>query len=195
MPFYMNEEEFRQAVSDQMAHIQSKYLEFYDFIERLSTDDMSTLAWILHRTEHDSTFAQHVIGVISGKSRWKDGVCGCGDDPHPVADHLDPEWVLGHQEPGFTEMLSLNDTEFAQSVHEFGHARFLDSATPEGISRYARLMSDYELTIENLPNNQDGSYLMWCHNCGKGYVSLADRMVKPRGVEGCEGCQQKAKWG
>lgn len=34
-----------------------------------------------------------------------------------------------------------------------------------------------------------------CNNCGKRYPSLQDRMMKPPGIEGCDGCIQKVKWG
>lgn len=34
-----------------------------------------------------------------------------------------------------------------------------------------------------------------CLGCGIHYATIQDRMIKPRGVEGCHGCQQKAKFG
>lgn len=34
-----------------------------------------------------------------------------------------------------------------------------------------------------------------CNNCGKIYSSLQDRMMKPPGIEGCDGCIHKVKWG
>jgi hypothetical protein len=34
-----------------------------------------------------------------------------------------------------------------------------------------------------------------CNNCLMTYVSLADRMLRPPGVDGCGGCQQKGAWG
>jgi hypothetical protein len=34
-----------------------------------------------------------------------------------------------------------------------------------------------------------------CDNCGAQYVSPQDRALKPKGVNGCSGCQQKAAWG
>lgn len=34
-----------------------------------------------------------------------------------------------------------------------------------------------------------------CNNCGKKYPSLQDRMMKPPGIEGCDGCIHKEKWG
>lgn len=34
-----------------------------------------------------------------------------------------------------------------------------------------------------------------CSKCGKPYPSVEDRKLKPAGVEGCDGCIEKAKWG
>jgi protein-arginine kinase activator protein McsA len=34
-----------------------------------------------------------------------------------------------------------------------------------------------------------------CLGCGMRYSSIQDRILKPMGVEGCSGCQQKAKFG
>lgn len=34
-----------------------------------------------------------------------------------------------------------------------------------------------------------------CSNCGIGIASLEDRMRRPKGIEGCSGCQQKSAWG
>lgn len=34
-----------------------------------------------------------------------------------------------------------------------------------------------------------------CDNCGLQYVSLADRMLRPPGIDGCGGCQNKSAHG
>lgn len=34
-----------------------------------------------------------------------------------------------------------------------------------------------------------------CLNCGKSYVSLGDRMLRPKGPDGCHGCQEKSAHG
>lgn len=49
-------------------------------------------------------------------------------------------------------------------------------------------MKEYGLRRDN-----DGKLI--CTECGQGYVSLDDRMLRPPGARGCSGCQQKAKWG
>lgn len=48
-------------------------------------------------------------------------------------------------------------------------------------------MLDYNLTVE------DDKIV--CKGCGKSYVSVEDRMLRRKGVEGCEGCIHKNKWG
>ena len=34
-----------------------------------------------------------------------------------------------------------------------------------------------------------------CKGCNIGVASLADRMLRPPGIGGCTGCQQKSAWG
>lgn len=44
-----------------------------------------------------------------------------------------------------------------------------------------------------LQRAEDGK--LYCTGCGMEYQSLDDRMLKPPGVSGCSGCQQKSAWG
>lgn len=46
------------------------------------------------------------------------------------------------------------------------------------------------------PFGGDLKFVGWqCNNCGKIYPSLQDRMMQPPGIEGCDGCIHKSKWG
>lgn len=49
------------------------------------------------------------------------------------------------------------------------------------------------MKVYNLIQHPSGALL--CGGCGQTYVSLEDRMLRAPGAEGCDSCQQKAKWG
>jgi hypothetical protein len=64
---------------------------------------------------------------------------------------------------------------------------------------YAADMVKYDLEEIEAPkeydNSEQGRIYIRCRSCHHQYVSLADRALRPVGIDGCEGCQNKAKWG
>ena len=50
-------------------------------------------------------------------------------------------------------------------------------------------MKDWEQRYETVPQP------FRCSNCGMGYVSLEDRMLRPPGIDGCGGCRLKSAHG
>jgi len=195
--FFGSQAEYEQAMANQAAQVQSRYLEFYDFIERLDYADMNTLAWMMHRVQHDPGFAEHVIGTMAGRTRWRDGKCGCGDEIHPVSDHLDPAWVLGAQEKKSDSAIpetTNDDEDFAQMVAKFSVQKFFEAGSEDELARFAGLMDKWGVNYVG-EDTTSVSNKVSCNNCGRVYESLADRMVKPPGIENCDGCVQKTKWG
>ena len=72
-----------------------------------------------------------------------------------------------------------------------GPARIGEDAvvTPDAdANENERLMHEY-----NMYQDPEGS--LHCNGCDMPYVSLEDRMRRDPGVEGCPGCQHKAKFG
>lgn len=53
----------------------------------------------------------------------------------------------------------------------------------------AELLQEYNLEEGITPGT------VICLGCGMKSISLKDRMLEPAGVDGCHGCQHKAKWG
>jgi hypothetical protein len=50
--------------------------------------------------------------------------------------------------------------------------------------------------LDDLRNEETGELVGFiCTNCQQRYPTIQDRMLQPPGVEGCSGCQQKAKFG
>lgn len=53
----------------------------------------------------------------------------------------------------------------------------------------AAFLEEYNL------NRQIGQRQVTCRGCGLLYISLEDRMLKPPGIDGCSGCQQRSAQG
>lgn len=83
-----------------------------------------------------------------------------------------------------------HDEELAHLVGDGGPAESSDSPAVKGTKKYDELMYLY-----NMEQDDDGSDRVMCKGCGKWYVSLADRMLRASGIEGCSGCIEKNKWG
>ncbi len=56
--------------------------------------------------------------------------------------------------------------------------------------KYNELMYLY-----NMEQDDDGSDRVMCKGCQTWSINLKDRMLRPPGIPGCEGCIQKNKWG
>ena len=105
----------------------------------------------------------------------KFGVCpACGTDHSKVPDEMQTDVHANDDEPNDDEP---NEDE-KEELKE----------TPE-------LLEEYNLQrLASIDEGPSGSQLV-CKGCGMTYGSLADRMLREPGVEGCGGCKHKAKWG
>lgn len=62
----------------------------------------------------------------------------------------------------------------------------------------ATLMEEYDVEANPLyqkVHSPQGASPFRCANCGIGIASLKDRMRRPKGIDGCSGCQQESAWG
>lgn len=68
-----------------------------------------------------------------------------------------------------------------------------------GIDPHDQTRKLYEMTAEEwgcaISPDYPEDMRVQCMNCKSMYPNLADRQMKPNGIEGCSGCIQKAKWG
>lgn len=130
---------------------------------------------------HGDTLAAYYEGIATGLLHVKYGVClGC-DQNH---EKLMEEAGFGGQQP-----VDIEESEVAADP---------EMCTTGGdwpVSELQQKQMD-EYNLDDLRDEETNRLIGFtCKNCGMRYLSISDRMLREPGVEGCGGCQQKAKWG
>lgn len=144
-------------------------MELEGFVDSLNPAQLKTLQMMLVLSEEEAARNQY-IGAVMGCMVWKHGGSWAGGD-NPFSG---PASTL-LQKAIFDEEPDMNNLERMQT---------------EAANKRAENMKLYAL----IPDPNGGDYFI-CEGCGKFYVSLEDRMLRDPGVKGCDGCQEKAKWG
>jgi hypothetical protein len=194
--------------------IRHQILNLFNELER---DHLFTLRIILSSLasapgKQSSLMASYYEGIASAKLDSRFDVCpGCGENhDERMMDELkfaqgdgvkktEVETVEGVGEPfdGTTEGLNLQMTalQYGTTVHEqlelFPDARSVPETLSDGDQE---LMDEYNL--DDL--REEGTHKLLgfvCLGCGKNYQSIQDRMLRQPGIEGCDGCINKQKWG
>jgi hypothetical protein len=173
--------EHRRLVADSYRH------DLQRMFEEISKDHLITLRQMVgFIAASDKTgYASYVEGVAATTLHYRFNVCGtCGvnHEEELLADQNQP---ADQQKSLFEqEQSAVNDAKVQILLDEYG----LKFACPCG--RFSCTEADHL----NLPRNY-GTNKVICINCGMVYPNLEDRIMKPAGKEGCEGCINKEKWG
>lgn len=187
MLFGMGElpEEVKQAFEDQHTRLamtaDAWRNEVNGLFGELAIPQLVTLKKLVHHMAGDETgqFTSYVEGILAGLLTFKHEVCvSCGENHEQkmLAD------AVKEGEVGPEGMIVEPDLE-----EHMLKERNLDLK-----------MKEYGLEWHKEPEDAEGKspgIILRCANCKTHYVSLDDRMVKQPGVEGCDGCIQKSKWG
>lgn len=139
--------------------------------EELDPDKLFALDMVLFHCVVDPAQLAYYRGRVEQTLYIKHEICPCGlpHDPSVLFEEEDDETQPARQSsvevPNVTEQL----TEYGiEPDPKYGKPYPEDSVAPQPFR---------------------------CINCGMGYRSLSDRMLKPPGIGGCSGCQQKSAWG
>lgn len=191
-----------------------------NFLDSLTKDQTLNLKNLIYRincstgSEGPPPMGVYVEGLLVGALRYRFNVCpGCGDDH--TASLFD-----GHKDEnidGLAESAENEDGSEQPSLFESpDEAFFVPTEAPaseeeitkeDGDDNLATFYGVDDLTVgqvkemtrlnlDDLREDESCKLLGFrCTECGKQYVSIEDRALRPEGVEGCTGCQQKAKWG
>lgn len=145
-----------------------------DLIYKLDEEGLRALDLIICHTADDPRTAGFFRGQISARLQTDFGLCPCGDN------HGDISSLTGdEQQPGNIDPL------------EDVRNQLDEEAKPERTrDEVVALMKQYNLEYDEDP---DTPYIMKCKGCGKGSVSLDDRML--RAPDACTGCHEKSAWG
>lgn len=148
----------------------------------LGRDHLTSMRGMLHSlaaADNDARLASYYEGLACAALYFKHGVCmGCGvNHDEQAAEALMPKTdedgtpkpAEGSETPALEGLAELTPEDF-KNMQEYN----LDDVRDEGTLRLLGFI---------------------CKGCGARYVSIADRMLRPPGVEGCGGCIERAKWG
>lgn len=143
-----------------------------DFMMELSKEQYEVLSMIFNSIDDaaDIAFYRGQLLVIG---EMKHDICSCKEnhlEAHAECS-VTPDSVFGEQEEQVDPEV-IPDLHFAEDKND-------------------ALMEEYNVVKagDEVPTD------FKCGGCGIAIVSLDDRMLRPPGVKGCEGCQHKAKFG
>lgn len=173
MDFEMLPPEIRDQLQQQ---IEQRHMELESFrhdiqrlFEELNQDHLLTLRHLLNHISlsEKAIFPAYLEGIAAATLKYRFNVCAsCGvNHEEELLKENASHPDVADDEPLPTQLSLWEDEQAALSMDKFN--------------------------VEPIPDSD----AVKCRNCGQVYVSLADRMVKPPGVENCPGCIHKAKWG
>lgn len=166
-----------QAAGEVMGH------EIAQMLNELSQDHLVALNFMLNMIADSPKpvkGAGYFLGRVAANLEHRFGLCpGCGskhDDASEIMNN-DPN-ASPDETPEVNE-----DTIWT----EIGSKKSMTFGEME-------LMAEYGL--DDVRDMETKALLGFiCVECNMRYVSIQDRMLKPVGVAGCSGCQEKAAWG
>lgn len=128
----------------------------------------------------NQVYPAYLEGVTAATLHYRFGVCAsCGED-HAEA-LLKQDGADSQGQPA-VDGETVGQMNIDEIVHQTDEERYVDNCVKWGVTPV-----DTELPGPNAR--------VKCNRCGQVYPNLADRMVKPPGLENCPGCVHKAKWG
>lgn len=185
--------ELREHLEQHITRMQMSNSAFQHDIQRLFEElDKEHLVTLHHLLEHlaraDSpTYAAYLTGTVAATLKHRFNVCSCG------VNH--DEELLGVKAPG--DPMQEPDERGTQSL--FDQERDTVESVDDRYRKFLQACRDYGVKIDpdhvSMHYDDPNQTPVVCKNCDQKYISLSDRMVKPPGVENCEGCVNKTKWG
>jgi len=158
-------------------------------LHELPIDQLKTLEMLidwLAMAEEPGRIASHMSGRITAVLEARFNICAaCGKNHDKDLENLasdKPVEVPPH-------------VQARRAVDAQSEVTFLEKGSTEPLSaQELQLMQMFG--IDDLREEDSGALLGFiCLNSEMHYQSIQDRMLQPPGVEGCSGCQQKARWG
>lgn len=175
--------------------------ELKKFVQSLDLNQLqhtySILNAIINGTKYSEP-ANWYLGLITAEAFFVRGVCAMCQ---PWVIHTDPmEEIEAHAKV----LRHKHEQEHYQPQDEEEVGEADQPLEDEDDETYAQAVANYVSNAEQwgvVPVNSspieqlDLNGPVKCTGCGSDYPNLADRMLRPPGVDGCGGCQQKAMWG
>ena len=187
------------------AHTQDNTHAVRMLMDDLNSDQLTALDMIVSACMSSEYNAAYFRGQITALLHIKYDVCPCGLEHDPTKSLQLPEItrpgapVMPNAEE-YWKGRELDDVELPEDYNPDNGERMEPwepkEDGPENMpeDERIRLISRYNLVPVYNDEHTEVTHFQ-CMGCGVDYVSLEDRMLKPPGPAGCEGCQQKERWG
>lgn len=185
LPPEMQEEITKQVDRQHMYHDSIRH-DIERLFDELTRDQLVTFRLIFNSLsdEQSGRLAAYYEGITSQTLKLRFNVCGgCGKDH---TQELLEATETTETKDGTVIQPSLfeNPDEMITNEYKNGTTLFTENQL--------QLMEKYN--IDDLRDEKTHELLGFlCKNCGMRYATIEDRLV--REVDGCIGCEQKAKWG
>lgn len=152
--------------------------------KEVTDDQLETLAHLFHTVVENPAAALFYEGFAKA-------LLATRTDVWPGWDENDSVATVGFGEDGASVDIDLTvlSTPLADKPEDPLHIEREIDDIHSGIDHDA-LMNEYDLQVST-----ENPGRLQCKGCGIEYISLEDRMLRPAGPGGCNGCQQKARWG
>lgn len=160
-------EQIRRSQEHEHMHSQENTHSVKRLLDELGREQLETLDFILAQAVTPGISA-YLRGQITMMLHLKHDVCSCGQK-HDVEDLL---------ASGDSDVKEEEEEEEEEEIDLTDNDTYLE-----------------QCDLYNVNPKRNGTGKVICLGCGKEYPSLQDRMLRQAGIEGCETCIQKMKWG
>lgn len=202
-PFFSNPEEFAAHMQEHANQAHMSYTDSVhkvkDFLDGLDRDGLEALDIIMRSVIVQPDTAHMVRGQVTQIAHKKFDICPCGEDHDPAKEFQTP--LLPQQKAptipnAATEQggRQIEDVELPESFNRNTITTPDNEVVELDSDRYNELLTEYDLRVL-IEDESEPTVRKFMCACGIIYQSLQDRMLKPPGVIGCSGCQQKGAWG
>lgn len=171
-------------------HHQDRIHQVKQFLDSLNEEQLEALDLVLLHVIHSEGDVAHFMrGQIIQIAQTKFDRCQCGEkhsDPDAFKKPVEPNTATEHKGR------PIEDVPVPEDLYKDWITTPSNEVVGVGSQRWKELLREYNL-IETPAG--EGDVRTFTCACGMIYQSLQDRMLRPKGIEGCSGCQQKSAWG
>lgn len=196
--FANNPEELAQKIQDthrlMRDRMRDEHHQVLEFCDSLDGDQLNVLSTILHRTSHNPETALRLAGIADALAHQKSNgkFCLCGQNHQAEIDEMLKQEGAN---PGLTPIPGVVSGEEANRLLSAIMGVRPDPADYAEEATYNNVCAEYNVTPNQPWEEVQGNGRVTCKGCGLEYIHLEDRVLKPPGIDGCHGCQEKSAHG
>ncbi len=182
--------EVKRRVEHAQMHAEVNAHVIRDLFDSLDKDQLKQFDFVISLFGGSEAGATYIRGRIEAILQYKFEVCPCGSehDPNELLGEVHPPHM-----PEEKDGRPIEDTDLPEATEPAPDIDRYDAGFEIGSDEWRQAVGEWDLSVIEPVNNARG-YVLKC-KCGMDYVSLADRMLRPKGIDGCGGCQIRSAHG